>query len=50
MLNLKKIDNITYKQIDIMKHTIGFNRGRIRGTKYRRYALIETTLMQVRQT
>lgn len=38
MLNLKKIDNITYKQIDIMKHTIGFNRGRIRGTKYRRYA------------
>ena len=38
MLNLKKIDKITYKQIDIMKHTIGFNRGRIRGTKYRRYA------------
>ena len=38
MLNLKKIYNITYKQIDIMKHTIGFNRGRIRGTKYRRYA------------
>lgn len=38
MLNFKKIDNVTYKQIDIMKHTIGFNRGRIRGTKYRRYA------------
>ena len=38
MLNLKKIGNVTYKQIDIMKHTIGFNRGRIRGTKYRRYA------------
>lgn len=22
MLNFKKIDNVTYKQIDIMKHTI----------------------------
>jgi hypothetical protein len=38
MLNFKEIGNVTYKQIDIMKHTIGFNRGRIRGTKYRRYA------------
>lgn len=38
MLNLKEINNVTYKQIDIMKHTIGFNRGRIRGTKYHRYA------------
>lgn len=32
MLNFKEIGNVTYKQIDIMKHTIGFNRGRIRGT------------------
>ena len=38
MLSFKEISNVTYKQIDIMKHTIGFNRGRIRGTKYRRYA------------
>ncbi len=38
MLNFKEINNVTYKQIDIMKHAIGFDRGRIRGTKYRRYA------------
>lgn len=30
-------ENVTYKQIDDMKHAIGFERGRVRGTKHRRY-------------
>ena len=30
-------EKVTYKQIDDMKHAIGFERGRVRGTKHRRY-------------
>ena len=30
-------NKITYKQIDIMKHAIGFSNGRIRGNKHRKY-------------
>lgn len=46
MLNFKKIDNVTYKQIDIMKHTIGFNRGRIRGT-YINFVVIEALQLRI---
>lgn len=37
MLDYKKIKNVTFKQIEDMKHTIGFDEKRIKGTKYRRY-------------
>lgn len=30
-------EKVTYKQIDDMKHAIGFERGRVHGTKHRRY-------------
>ncbi len=37
MFDYKKIQSVTFKQIDDMKHTIGFNNRKVKGTKYRRY-------------
>ncbi len=37
MIDYRKLQNVTYKQIDDMKHTIGFDNSKVRGTKYRRY-------------
>lgn len=30
-------EKVTYKQIDDMKHALGFDNRKVRGTKYRRY-------------
>lgn len=37
MVSSALYEKVTYKQIDDMKHAIGFERGRVRGTKHRRY-------------
>lgn len=37
MLDYKKIQSVTFKQIDDMKHTIGFDNRKVKGTKYRKY-------------
>lgn len=37
MVNSAVYDKVTYKQIDDMKHALGFDKRRVRGTKYRRY-------------
>ncbi len=36
-MNCKIYENVTYKQISDMKHAIGFDKGHIKGTKYRKY-------------
>lgn len=38
MVNSSEYMKVTYKQIDLMKHTIGFNNGKVTGTKHRKYA------------
>ena len=37
MIDYKKIQGVTFKQIDDMKHTIGFDDMKVKGTKHRRY-------------
>lgn len=37
MIDYNKIKNVTFKQIDDMKHAIGFDDRKVKGTKYRRY-------------
>lgn len=37
MIEYSKYRQVTYNQIDMMKHTIGFNNHKVRGTKYRKY-------------
>lgn len=37
MVNSVVYENVTYKQINDMKHALGFDNRKIRGTKYRRY-------------
>lgn len=37
MIDYKKIQSVTFKQIGNMKHTIGFDNQKIKGTKHRRY-------------
>ncbi len=37
MIGYKKIQSVTFKQIDDMKHAIGFDNRKVKGTKYRRY-------------
>ncbi len=37
MFDYEKIQSVTYKQIDDMKHTIGFDAMKVKGTKYRKY-------------
>ena len=37
MLDYSKIQRVTFKQIDDMKHTIGFDDIKVKGTKHRRY-------------
>lgn len=32
MLNYNKIQSVTFKQIDDMKHTIGFDNRKVKGT------------------
>lgn len=36
MIDYEKIKSVTYYQIDMMKHAIGFDNSQIRGTKRRR--------------
>lgn len=37
MIDYNKIQNVTYNQIDMMKHSIGFDNRKVRGTKTRKY-------------
>lgn len=37
MIDYNKIESVTFKQIDAMKHTIGFDNMKVKGTKYRRF-------------
>lgn len=37
MVSYMVYKNVTYGQIEIMKHAIGFKNEKVRGTKYRRY-------------
>ena len=37
MVNSAIYEKITYKQIDDMKHALGFDKRKVRGTKHRRY-------------
>ena len=37
MVNSAIYEKVTYKQIDDMKHAIGFDKRKVRGTKHRRY-------------
>lgn len=37
MVNSKEYMHVTYKQIDHMKHTIGFDPRKVTGTKHRKY-------------
>ena len=37
MVNSSVYEKVTYKQIDDMKHAIGFDNQKVRGTKYRKY-------------
>lgn len=37
MVNITLYEKVTYKQIDDMKHAIGFDNRKVRGTKHRRY-------------
>lgn len=37
MIDSSEYQNVTYSQIDKMKHTIGFSNQKIRGTKHRKY-------------
>lgn len=37
MVDYNKYQDVTYNQIDMMKHTIGFDDRKVKGTKYRKY-------------
>lgn len=37
MVNSREYMKVTYSQIDKMKHTIGFDNGKVTGTKHRKY-------------
>lgn len=37
MVNSAIYEKVTYKQIDDMKHALGFDERKVRGTKHRRY-------------
>lgn len=37
MVNSAIYEKVTYKQIDNMKHALGFDKRKVRGTKHRRY-------------
>lgn len=37
MVNVSVYEKVTYKQIEDMKHTIGFDNKRVKGTRYRKY-------------
>ena len=37
MVNSAIYEKVTYKQIDDMKHALGFDKRKVRGTKHRRY-------------
>lgn len=37
MIEYNKYRQVTYDQIDMMKHTIGFDNLKVRGTKHRKY-------------
>ncbi|MDO5559392.1 MAG: hypothetical protein Q4F95_07300 [Oscillospiraceae bacterium] len=37
MVSYEECEHVTYKQIDDMKHAIGFDNRKVRGTKNRRY-------------
>lgn len=37
MVNSAEYQNITYKQMSDMKHAIGFDNRKVKGTKHRRY-------------
>lgn len=37
MVNSSVYEKVTYKQIDDMKHAIGFDNQKMRGTKHRKY-------------
>lgn len=37
MVNSSEYMKVTYKQIDLMKHTIGFDNRKVNGTKHRKY-------------
>ena len=37
MVSSNQYMNVTYSQIDKMKHTIGFRNDRVKGTKHRKY-------------
>ncbi|MGF7012012.1 hypothetical protein M2146_002566 [Lachnospiraceae bacterium PF1-22] len=37
MINSTEYQNVTYKQISDMKHAIGFDSKKVRGTKHRKY-------------
>lgn len=36
MLNSKDVADVTYSQISNMKHAVGFDMGKVRGTKHRK--------------
>lgn len=37
MADSHKYNNVTYRQIELMKHTIGFNFMKVKGLRYRTY-------------
>lgn len=37
MVDSSILEKVTYKQIDDMKHAIGFDNRKVRGTKHRKY-------------
>ena len=37
MVDYNKYQHVTYNQIDMMKHTIGFDDRKVKGTKHRKY-------------
>ena len=37
MVDYNKYQHVTYNQIDMMKHAIGFDDRKVKGTKYRKY-------------
>ena len=37
MVDYNKYQHVTYNQIDMMKHIIGFDDRKVKGTKHRKY-------------
>ena len=50
MVDYNKYQDVTYNQIDMMKHAIGFDDRKVKGTKHRKYEPYRNIIMLEKET